>query len=55
MGEKHPVRTAGVSRDSDPGPQPIDIDGLTEPELIDLNWRIVERLRMLQQLRALRC
>jgi hypothetical protein len=30
----------------------IDIDTLTEPELIDLNHRIVERLRFLQQARA---
>ena len=30
----------------------IDIDGLTEAELIDLNHRIVERLRLLQQMRA---
>ena len=30
----------------------VDIDGLTEPELIDLNRRIVERLRLLQQMRA---
>jgi hypothetical protein len=30
----------------------IDIDKLTEPELIDLNRRIVERLRFLQQMRA---
>jgi hypothetical protein len=30
----------------------IDIDKLTEPELIDLNHRIVERLRFLQQMRA---
>jgi len=31
----------------------IDIDHLTEAELIDLNRRIVERLRVLHQLRAL--
>jgi ribosomal protein L21E len=31
---------------------PIDIDPLTEAELIDLNHRIVERLNMLKQLRA---
>jgi acetyl-CoA carboxylase alpha subunit len=31
---------------------PIDIDRLTEAELIDLNHRIVERLRFLQQMRA---
>ena len=31
---------------------PIDIDRLSEPELIDLNRRIVERLRMLQTLRS---
>jgi hypothetical protein len=31
---------------------PIDIDQLTEAELIDLNRRIVERLRVLQQMRA---
>ena len=30
----------------------IDIDGLSEAELIDLNYRIVERLRLLQQMRA---
>jgi hypothetical protein len=30
----------------------IDIDKLTEAELIDLNYRIVERLRFLQQLRS---
>jgi len=31
---------------------PIDIDKLSEPELIDLNRRIVERLRFLDQTRA---
>jgi hypothetical protein len=30
----------------------IDIDKLTEPELVDLNNRIVARLRFLQQMRA---
>src|SRR5262245_34348499 len=30
----------------------IDIDKLTEEELIDLNHRIVERLRFLNQMRA---
>jgi len=30
----------------------IDIDRLTEAELIDLNHRVVERLRLLQQMRA---
>ncbi|MBI3014375.1 MAG: hypothetical protein HYY65_04795 [Candidatus Tectomicrobia bacterium] len=30
----------------------IDIDNLTEAELIDLNNRIVERLRFLHQMRA---
>jgi len=30
----------------------INIDQLTEAELIDLNHRIVERLRFLQQMRA---
>lgn len=30
----------------------IDIDTLTESELIDLNHRIVERLRFMQQARA---
>lgn len=30
----------------------IDIDRLTEAELIDLNNRIVERLRLLDQMRA---
>jgi hypothetical protein len=31
---------------------PINIDALTEAELIDLNNRIVARLRMMQQMRA---
>lgn len=31
---------------------PIDIDHLTEAELIDLNHRVVERLRFLSQMRA---
>lgn len=31
---------------------PIDIDRLSEAELIDLNHRIVERLRLIQQMRA---
>jgi len=30
----------------------IDIDKLTEADLIDLNHRIVERLRFLRQMRA---
>lgn len=30
----------------------IDIDRLTEAELVDLNHRIVERLRLLQHMRA---
>ncbi len=30
----------------------IDIDGLTEAELIDLNHRIVERLKFLNHMRA---
>lgn len=30
----------------------VDIDRLTEAELIDLNNRIVERLRLLHQMRA---
>jgi hypothetical protein len=30
----------------------IDIDTLTEPELIDLNHRVVARLRMLRDMRA---
>src|SRR5215218_5213058 len=30
----------------------VDIDQLTEPELVDLNHRVVERLRFLQQMRA---
>jgi len=30
----------------------IDIDKLTEPELIDLNYRIVQRLRFLHQVRS---
>lgn len=33
-------------------PMTIDIDKLTESELIDLNRRIVERLRLMQQMRA---
>ena len=31
---------------------PIDIDHLTEAELVDLNNRIVERLRFLHQMRS---
>jgi hypothetical protein len=31
---------------------PINIDQLTEAELVDLNHRIVERLRFLQHMRA---
>lgn len=31
---------------------PIDIDALSEAELVDLNHRIVERLRFLDQMRA---
>ena len=31
---------------------PIDIDKFTERELIDLNYRIVERLRFMQHARA---
>jgi len=34
------------------GRMAIDIDRLTEAELIDLNRRVVERLRLLQQMRA---
>ena len=30
----------------------IDIDGLDEAELIDLNRRVVERLRLMQQMNA---
>ncbi|HJS87617.1 MAG TPA: hypothetical protein VJ779_19360 [Acetobacteraceae bacterium] len=30
----------------------IDIDRLTEPELIDLNHRVVARLRFLHEMRA---
>ncbi len=30
----------------------IDIDGLTEAELVDLNHRIVQRLRFMQKMRA---
>ena len=30
----------------------IDIDRLAEAELVDLNHRIVERLRLLQQMRS---
>jgi hypothetical protein len=30
----------------------IDIDGLSEAELLDLNRRVVERLRLLRQMRA---
>ena len=31
---------------------PIDIDELSEAELVDLNHRIVERLRFLHQIHA---
>ncbi len=31
---------------------PINIDHLTEPELIDLNQRIVQRLRLIRQIHA---
>ena len=31
---------------------PIDIDALSEPELVDLNRKIVERLRFLHQIHA---
>lgn len=31
---------------------PIDIDTLSEADLIDLNRRVVERLRLMQQVRA---
>jgi hypothetical protein len=31
---------------------PIDIDGLTEAELVDLNNRVVARLRFLEEVRA---
>jgi ribosomal protein S17 len=31
---------------------PIDIDSLTEEELRDLNYRIVERLRLIRQMHA---
>jgi hypothetical protein len=30
----------------------IDIDALTEPELVDLNYRIVARLRLFNEVRA---
>jgi hypothetical protein len=30
----------------------VDIDHLTEPELVDLNRRVVERLRLIRQLHA---
>jgi hypothetical protein len=30
----------------------IDIDGLTETELVHLNQKIIERLRMMRQIRA---
>ena len=33
-------------------PPKIDINGLTEAELVDLNGRVVERLRFLNQARA---
>ena len=33
-------------------PMAIDIDHLTEAELLDLNRRVVERLRFLHQMRA---
>jgi hypothetical protein len=42
-----------VAADVDEGPaMPIDIDHLTEAELVDLNNRIVERLRFLSQMRS---
>jgi hypothetical protein len=51
MPEPQPLRIAGQA-DADDDVSPIDIDQLTEQELVDLNRRIVERLRVLQQLRA---
>ncbi len=48
-------RRSGVgcgSLSSMEAPMRIDIDRLTEAELIDLNNRIVERLRFLNQMRA---
>src|ERR1700675_2383202 len=42
---------SGLEGEDDVGSK-IDIDGLGEPELIDLNNRIVERLRFLHQARA---
>lgn len=56
VSEKLPIRPAGHDaerdRSSDESPGPIDVDRLTEAELIDLNRRIVERLRIMQQFRA---
>jgi hypothetical protein len=42
----------GVEPGSEKAEMKIDIDKLTESELIDLNNRIVQRLRFLQQMRA---
>src|ERR1700754_487963 len=39
-----------AGRDGDP--MPFDIDALTEAELVDLNHRIVERLRFLLQMKS---
>jgi hypothetical protein len=48
-----PSIIAADAADDDEGPaMPIDIDHLTEAELIDLNNRIVERLRFLNQMRS---
>jgi hypothetical protein len=47
------TRTLGRIRTAERGATVrIDIDGLTEAELIDLNNRIVERLRFLHQARS---
>ena len=44
--------TVNFAKDALLTPPKIDIDRLTEAELIDLNNRIVERLRFLNQMRA---
>jgi hypothetical protein len=45
-------RYRGGTGGDEGGPMKIDIDGLTEAELIDLNNRIVAWLRFFNQMRA---
>ena len=49
MAEHQPLRLAGQADAPSPA---IDIDQLSEQELHDLNRRVVERLRIMQQVRA---